>query len=330
MKTLIHKLFTVFICTFAFACVQSFAQGLNYEVETKTLPVSEFNSLSVEDDFEVTLLKGPQSVKVTSNRDLMPYIQVYVRGKVLYITFDEKSLPKDVKKQYKVRGAIKPVFQVVVSLVELNGITLANNATLSSSDTFSGNNRFDMNLGDKAQVKSLNLQASSVSLSMKKNAQAVMTLTADKKMDVNTDGNANLKLTATAPEMQLDALGSSDWTLVANSENAVLTMVGSPDVTATLKTKKAVLKTTGSSDLTLSGDAESLEIHGEKTSNVDAAGFTAKALDANLSGTSKVNVAVTDSITATLVGGSTLYYTGTPTIKVGKIIKSTLAPAGSK
>ena len=187
-----------------------------------------------------------------------------------------------------------------------------------------------MNLGDKAQVKSLNLQASSVSLSMKKNAQAVMTLTADKKMDVNTDGNANLKLTATAPELQLDALGSSDWTLVANSENAVLTMVGSPDVTATLKTKKAVLKTTGSSDLTLSGDAESLEIHGEKTSNVDAAGFTAKALDANLSGTSKVNVAVTDSITATLVGGSTLYYTGTPTIKVGKIIKSTLAPAGSK
>ena len=92
MKTLIHKLFTVLICTFAFACVQSFAQGLNYEVETKTLPVSEFNSLSVEDDFEVTLLKGPQSVKVTSNRDLMPYIQVYVRGKVLYITFDEKSL----------------------------------------------------------------------------------------------------------------------------------------------------------------------------------------------------------------------------------------------
>ena len=42
MKTLIHKLFTVLICTFAFACVQSFAQGLNYEVETKTLPVSEF------------------------------------------------------------------------------------------------------------------------------------------------------------------------------------------------------------------------------------------------------------------------------------------------
>ena len=330
MKTLIHKLFTVLTCTFAFACVQAYAQANNYELETKTLPVSEFTSVSAEDDFEVTLLRGPQSVKVTSYRDLMPYIQVYVRGKVLYVTFDERSVPKDVKKQYKGRGANEPVYRVVVSLTELNGITLGNNATLVSSDTFISNNRFDMNLADKAQVKSLELQAASVSVSMKKNAQAVMTLTADKKLEVSTDGNANLKLTATAPEMQLDAAGSSDCILVANSENAALSMVGSSDMTATLKTKKAVLKTSGSSELILSGEAESLEVQGEKSSNIDAAGFTTKTLDVNMSGTSKVNVAVTDSITATLIGGSALYYTGTPAIKIGKIIKSTLAPTGSK
>lgn len=330
MKTLIHKLFTVLICTFAFACVQSYAQENNYELETKTLPVSDFTSLSVEDDFEVTLLRGPQNVKVTAYRDLMPYIQVYVRGKVLYITFDERSVPKDVKKLYKGRGTTEPVFRVMVTMHELNGITLANNATLISSDSFPSSNRFDMSLADKAQVKSLNVQASTVSVSMKKNAQAVMTLTADKKLDVNTDGNANLKLTANAPEMQLDAAGSSDWTLVANSENAAVSMAGSSEVIATLKTKKAVLKTTGSSVLSLTGDTESLEIQGEKSSNVDAAGFTTKTIDANLSGNCRVNMAVTEGITATLVGGSALYYTGNPTVKIGKIIKSTLAPAGSK
>lgn len=329
MKTLIHKLFTVFICTFAFDCVQSYAQE-NYQLETKTLPVSDFTSISVEDDFEITLLRGPQNVKVTAYRDLMPYIQVYVRGKVLYITYDERSVPKDVKKQYKGRGTTEPVFRAMISLHELNGITLSNNASLISSDEFSGSNRFDMVLGDKAQVKSLNVQTSSATVSMKKNAQAVMTLTADKHLEVSTDGNANLKLTATAPEMQLNAAGSSDWTLVANSENATLTTAGSSELITTLKTKKAVLKTSGSSEITLSGEAESLEVQGEKSSEVEAAGFTTKTIDANLSGSCKVNVAVTEGITATLVGGSSLYYTGTPAIKIGKIIKSTLAPAGSK
>lgn len=329
MKTLIHKLFAVLTCTFAFACVQSYAQD-NYQLETKTLPVSEFTSISVGDNFEITLLRGPQNVKVTAYRDLMPYIQVYVRGKVLYITYDERSVPKDVKKQYKGRGNTEPVFRAMITLYDLQGITLSNNATLISSDEFSGNNRFDMVVGDKAQVKSLNLQAPSVTVSMKKNAQAVMTVTADKNLEVSTDGNANLKLTATAPEMQLSAAGSSDWTLVANSENATLSAAGSSELITTLKTKKAVLKTSGSSKLTLSGDAESLEIQGERSSNVEAAGFTTKTIDANLSGSCKVNVAVTEGITATLVGGSALYYTGTPTIQIGKIIKSTLAPAGSK
>jgi len=330
MKTLIHKLFTVLTCTFAFACLQGFAQENNYELETKTLPVSEFTSLSVADDFEITLAKGPQSVKVTAYRDLMPYIQVYVRGKVLYISYDERSVPKDVKKLYKGRGSAEPVFKAVISMQELNGITLANNATLTSSDSFSGSNRFDMNLADKAQVKNLSLQAPTVNLSMKKNAQAVLTVTADKKLDVTTDGNSNLKLTATAPEMHLDAAGSSDWTLIANTENVSLSTAGSSELSASIKTKKAVFKTSGSSELSLTGETETLEVQGERSSNVDAVGFTTKTIDANLSGGCRVNLAVTESITATLVGGSALYYTGDPTIKIGKIIKSTLAPAGSK
>lgn len=330
MKTLINKLFAVLICTFSFANGHAFAQEVSYELETKTLPVSEFTSFSVEDDFEVSLVKGPQNVKLTAYRDLMPYIQVYVRGKVLFITYDERSVPKDVKKLYKGgKGGTEPIFQVTISLSELNGVTLGNNAVLTASDEFVGN-RFEMTLGDKTQVKNLNLRVSTATLNMKKNAQAVMTVTADKNLEVSTDGNANLKLTATAPEMQLSAAGSSDWTLVANSENATLSAAGSSELITTLKTKKAVLKTSGSSELTLSGDAESLEIQGERSSNVEAAGFTTKTIDANLSGSCKVNVAVTEGITATLVGGSALYYTGTPTIQIGKIIKSTLAPAGSK
>jgi hypothetical protein len=331
MKTLINKLFAVLICTFSFANGHAFAQEVSYELETKTLPVSEFTSFSVEDDFEVSLVKGPQNVKLTAYRDLMPYVQVYVRGKVLFITYDERSVPKDVKKLYKGgKGGTEPIFQVTISLSELNGVTLGNNAVLTASDEFVGN-RFEMTLGDKTQVKNLNLRVSTATLNMKKNAQAVMTVVADKKLEVNTDGNANLKLTANAPEMQLNAAGSSDWALVATADETVeLSTAGSSELIVSVKTKKMVLQTAGSSKMTFSGDADSLEIKGEKSSQVEAKGLAVKTVDANLSGNARVDVSVSKSIQATLVGGSSLYYTGSPSIQIGKIIKSTLAPSGSK
>ncbi len=326
MKTLISKLFAAIICIFTFG--NAFAQG-NFELEEKTLPVGEFTSVSVDDGFEVNLLRGPQNVKVTAYRDLMPYVQVYVRSKVLYITYDEKSVPKDIKKLFKGgRGSTEPIFRAVITVPELSGITLSNNATLSSSDDFS-TNRFDLALGDKAQVKSLNIEAASVTLSMKKNAQAVVNITAEKKLEVNTEGNANLKLSGKAEEIQLNAAGSSDWALVLSGESANVTTAGSSEVILNLKTRTAALQTSGTSKLNLSGETESLSVQGERSSQVDANGFTANYLDANLSGNSKVNVAVKDSLSANLIGGSALYYTGTPKILLGKVIKSTLAPYGS-
>ena len=43
----------------------------------------------------------------------------------------------------------------------------------------------------------------------------------------------------------------------------------------------------------------------------------------------KASVNVSDTVDATLQGGAALYYSGTPSFKIGKIIKSTLAPKGA-
>ena len=298
------------------------------QLEEKTLPVGDFSSISVADDFEVSLVKGAYSVRVTTVKELAPYVQVYVRAKVLYITYDEKSVPKDIKKMFKGKGSPEPVFRAVVYLPELNGVTLANNVTLMSTDEFSGFN-FEMNLGDKSQVKSLTVRASNVTVNMKKNAQATVTLKADNRMELNTDGNAVLKLSGQAMELAMNAAGSSEVSAIGDFRSSTLTMGNSAKALVSQKSDKAVLQVSGSSNLTLTGDAEQMVVRGDKNALVEANGFTVKKVEANLSGSARVNVTVTELIDATLVGGSALYYTGTPSIQIGKIIKSTLAPYGA-
>ena len=310
-------------------CIPARAQDYTPRIEEKTLPIGEFTSLSVADDFEVSLVKGPCGVKVSMDKQLIPYMQVYVRAKTLYITYDEKAVPKDIKKLFKGRGSSNPVFRAVVSVRDLGGVTLSNNAVLSASEEFTSTG-FEMHLGDKAQVKNLSVKADQITLGMKKNAQAVLSLTASKRMDINTEGNANLKLTSEAPEFNLTASGSSDVVLSGSSDTAAITLAGSADVSVAQKTQKVVLKTGGTAKLQLTGEADSMQVQGERSALVEANGLTVKKVDAQLSGSARVNVTVTELIEATsLVGGSALYFTGTPEVKIGKIIKSTLAPYGA-
>lgn len=326
MKAFIQK-----VMVLAFCAVTSFAWtagAQTTQLEEKTLPVGEFSSVSVTDDFEVTLVKGAYSVRVTSVKELAPYVQVYVRAKVLYIAYDEKSVPKDIKKLFKGRGAAEPVFRAVVCLPELNGVTLANNATLMSTDEFSGVN-FEMSLGDKSQVKNLTLRAGNVTVNMKKNAQAALNLKADNRMELNTDGNANLKLNGSAMELSMNAQGSSEVAVTGDFRTSTLSMAGSAKGVVSQKADKTLLQMGGSANLTLTGDAGQMNVRGERNALVEANGFTVKNVEANLNGSARVNVTVTELIDATLVGGSSLYYTGTPSIRIGKIIKSTLAPYGA-
>ena len=85
----------------------------------------------------------------------------------------------------------------------------------------------------------------------------------------------------------------------------------------------------GSAEMNLSGKGEALSVTGGKNSNLEAAAFDTKEAKVDLNGSVKANVTVSESLDANLVGGSTLYYTGDPTFKIGKVVRSTLAPYGS-
>lgn len=332
MKALTSKMLmsaiAIIASVFVFSQATARAQYMS-QLEEKTLAVSDFSAIHVSGDFEVTLSQGPCGAKVTADKVLFPYVQAYVRAKVLYISFDSKAVPKDIRKLYKRgRNAVKPVFRAIVYLPELSGITLEDNASVMAGDRFDGH-QVEISLGDKSQIKNLDVHAGSITVSAKKNAQAAFTLDAVNQVDLRADNNANIKASVKAHDLLVNASAQTEVAVTGEAENSTLTTQGSTKVTAAVKGVKAVVQMGGSSDINLSGEGEQLSIRGERSANLEAGAYTAKTVDAGMSGSSKANVTVEEQLDATLVGGSALYYTGAPVFKIGKVIKSTLAPYGA-
>ena len=305
------------------------AQSLSAQVTDKDIMVSEFNAVNVSDDFDVTISRGTYGVRLTVDKELAPYVEVYVRSKVLYISFDEKSVPKELRKQYRGKGALTPVFRVMAYTPELQAVTLSDNAVLSGVEEFVTSD-FELTAVGKTQVKNLSVSAASARISMKKNAVASLNLKTDRGVEVNTDNNANLKLTFTGRELALTSDGSSLVVADGPTRSLNLSTGGSSQVSITSETEKVEVTAEGSSKLTLTGKALEMEVKGSRSSVVDAFAMPLEEVEANLSNSSTVTVSVSKKVTANLVGGSALLYSGNPAFQIEKIVKSTLAPYGTK
>ena len=335
MKLLNDKSLKAIIGMIAFAAVlvfapqRSAAQSLSAQLSDRDIMVSEFNAINVSDDFEVTVARGSYGVRLTVDKELAPYVEVYVRSKTLYISYDEKAVPKDLRKLYKGKGGLTPVFRVMAYTPELQSVSLSDNATLTAVDEFVTGD-FDLTAVGKSLVKNLSISAATAKLVLRKNAMATLRIKTDRGLEVNTDNNANLNLTLTGKELALNADGSS--VVVADGPTTSLNLMtgGSSQVSVTSETDRVDLTTEGNSRLTLTGKAKELKIKGSRNSYVDAFAMPVETVEANLSNNSSLTVAVSKLVYVNLVGGSSLYYNGSPEFRIEKIMKSTLAPYGTK
>ena len=329
------KSLKAFIGMIAFAAVllvapqRAKAQSLSAQLTDKDIMVSEFNAVNVSDDFDVTVSRGTYGVRLTVDKELAPYVEVYVRSKVLYISYDEKAVPKEIRKMYRGKGSLTPVFRVVAYTPELQAVTLSDNATLSGVEEFVAND-FELTAVGKSQVKNLRLTASSARISMKKNAVVNMNLKTDRGVEVSTDNNANLKLTFSGRELALTADGSSVVVADGSTRSMNLATSGSSQVSVSSDTESVEITSEGSSKLTLTGKALEMKIRGSRSSSVDAFAMPVETVDATLTNSSSVTVSVSKQVTVNLIGGSSLYYSGNPSFQIEKIVKSTLAPYGTK
>lgn len=335
MKMLKDNSLKAFIGMIAFAAVllvapqRAKAQSLSAQLTDKDIMVSEFNAVNVSDDFDVTVSRGTYGVRLTVDKELAPYVEVYVRSKVLYISYDEKAVPKEIRKMYRGKGSLTPVFRVVAYTPELQAVTLSDNATLSGVEEFVAND-FELTAVGKSQVKNLRLTASSARISMKKNAVVNMNLKTDRGVEVSTDNNANLKLTFSGRELALTADGSSVVVADGPTRSMNLATSGSSQVSVSSDTESVEITSEGSSKLTLTGKALEMKVRGSRSSSVDAFAMPVETVDATLTNSSSVTVSVSKQVTVNLIGGSSLYYSGNPSFQIEKIVKSTLAPYGTK
>ena len=335
MKMLKDNSLKAFIGMIAFAAVllvapqRAKAQSLSAQLTDKDIMVSEFNAVNVSDDFDVTVSRGTYGVRLTVDKELAPYVEVYVRSKVLYISYDEKAVPKEIRKMYRGKGSLTPVFRIVAYTPELQAVTLSDNATLGGVEEFVAND-FELTAVGKSQVKNLRLTASSARISMKKNAVVNMNLKTDRGVEVSTDNNANLKLTFSGRELALTADGSSVVVADGSTRSMNLATSGSSQVSVSSDTESVEITSEGSSKLTLTGKALEMKVRGSRSSSVDAFAMPVETVDATLTNSSSVTVSVSKQVTVNLIGGSSLYYSGNPSFQIEKIVKSTLAPYGTK
>ena len=305
------------------------AQAYTPQLEDKSFPVNDFTAVSADSDFDITLVKGEHGARLTTDKQLAPYVQIYVRSQTLFITYDEKSVPKDVRKLFRGRGAPVPVFHVVVTLPELGGVSLSDNAKLTGSEEFTGNH-FELSLADKSRVGNLVVKAGSARVLMKKGSQAVLNLAAVSKVEVNAEGNSTLSLQTDTPELAVNADNGAVLNISGKIGKSDILTAGSSKTTLVHEPETAVVKMAGSSSLVLTGKAESMRVATERNAKLNAVEFPVKTLQAVMAGSSKAEVNVAEELEVTLQGGSALYYTGAPVFKINKIVKSTLSPLENK
>jgi hypothetical protein len=89
---------------------------------------------------------------------------------------------------------------------------------------------------------------------------------------------------------------------------------GASQVEGLVKLDEATIELSGASRTVLTGSIEKLEIDASGASGVDSPKLTVGTLDIELSGASRAELTVTDSLSAALSGASALRYRGSPQV----------------
>ena len=120
---------------------------------------SPFDAIEASSGFKVsTTASDSYAVKLTIDDILESYVECYVKGGVLHISLDDKSIPKDLKRQYKGRNSADPTLVAIVYMPTLKSITLNDNSEFFNSPNFSGDN-FNVTLNGTSKISDMKIVA---------------------------------------------------------------------------------------------------------------------------------------------------------------------------
>ena len=324
MKAIIRQIFTAAVCSTVFSGLLA-AQELfpSQPQKEKTCAVRPFYAVSVGDSFEVTLEEGPCSVKLNTDAALQPYITVSVRDSILYIDYDQKAVPSDIKRIYRGTNAPTPILRATVSAPALNGIRGLENARIKGNGTVFSDG-MELNLSDKAAVRDLKLDVEHAKVKLEKNSTAILEIQCESQLELSLAGNSQLKMKYKTHNMLMRQTGHSTTFLEGETATATYSIDGSARSRDLHKGSVLVVEEGGNADVSLSGQTGDLTLNLQRNAKLDALEMKTMRIKADLNGYATANVNVEEFLSVNLAGGSALYYLGVPAIQVGKIVKSTL------
>ena len=296
-----NNLLKLLVCTVTL-CVAAFVSPA--QTKQSSHDFSSFDALEVDYDFNIRVLKSNKySISLNVENSLKDYIQAYVKNHTLYITLDEKSMPSDLKKQFRGRKAA-PVLDATVYLPEpLSSVKMSGASKLSVEYDFECRD-FVLDLAENAVISRLVVDAGTVNITMAGKSKADLVVYAD-NVKVNAAGNAVLGLDQ-------------------DSEKLEIVGGGSAQIDAEGETLDAVLTVSGSSKTSLKGKTNNLTVNGSGSSSVDAINFKTSDCTVKLSNSSKVTETATEALHIDLSGNSTLVFDGEPAIDIINVKSSTI------
>ncbi len=112
----------------------------------------------------------------------------------------------------------------------------------------------------------------------------------------------------------LEASGACDFKIseTLNAENLLLKLSGACDINGAVKVGNMNMDLSGASTVKISGHIDNLKLESSGASDVKNYDLIVENCIAKISGASDVKITVTNSITASASGASSLYYKGNP------------------
>ena len=295
----------------------------------RTGEFSSFDAINVTGPFEVNFIPSDKyTVKFVVEAVLADYVVFTQRENVIYVSYAEKDVPKEVKKIFKGRKNPDPTLQMTVYAPRLSEIVLYGTSVLNVDAEMTGD-KLDVSLADKAKVAALRARAENVGINLKNKASVTMNLDVPGSLAIWTEGGSNARITGKFGSVSTVSAGSSTIAVEGESEEVAVKSDGTSQVSVKSKTGKVRIESGNSSKVSLEGSATDLEILGKNNAVTDVRKMEVDAVTLTLN-SSTAHVGAKKKLVLELTGGAEVFYEGDPEMSIVKIVKSTLAPTGTK
>lgn len=295
------------VAAFMFGATSASAQVKQYNFD-----LSYFNAIVVEGEFEVTVSQGDAyKASITIEEPFREALNCSVSGQVLKISIDDKKVSKDVKKLYKGKGAVVPVYKAVVTLPEdLAQVTLNDKSSLTATKDFNVDS-FKATVTDNANLKAITVNSQFATINMSKKGVASINLTTN-TLNLDIDGSATLNLNQTSKNIDAKVAG-----LGSN-----VTIHGDAD--------KMEFAAKGNSKIILNGTIPFVNYNLSGGVSVNALNLVTEDAVVKMSSVCTLSEAASKSLSVELSGGATLNFDNSPVITIEDIKSSHMHKAANK